>query len=157
MHDDYQRIVSDIKYFNNIICPICSLSKRTSSLQDKVSKYLEDELNLKVLHEYECNCIPINNNTKMPMPFDNEIVNYKLIIEVHGIQHYKLTGWHITQSKASGKTPKEEFEYQKWKDLYKKEYAENNGYHYLEIPYYYENDDLYKKVIDDKIVQIKNP
>ena len=64
----------------------------------------------------ESNCIPINPYTKMPLPFDNEIPDKKVIIEVHGKQHYEETGWHITQAKASGRTPTEEFEYQKFID-----------------------------------------
>ena len=99
----------------------------------------------------ECNCIPINPYTKMPLPFDNEIPDKKVIIEVHGNQHYEETGWHITHAKVSGRTPTEEFEYQKWKDQYKKDYAINQGYTYIEIPYWTIQDESYKKILDNNI------
>lgn len=147
MHDDYQRVVADYSE-GHINCPKCVASNRMSSYEQTVLNYLKNDLCLNVLTERNCNCIPINPYTKMPMPFDNEIPDKKIIIEVHGIQHYEETGWHITQSKASGKTPTEEFEYQKWKDAYKRDFAIKQGYTYIEIPYWTINDDSYKEIIN---------
>lgn len=36
------------------------------------------------------------------------------------------------------------------RDLFKKNYALNNNYFYLEIPYWTEKDESYKKLIDNK-------
>ena len=87
----------------------------------------------------------------MPLPFDDEIVEKIAIIEVHGIQHYEETGWHITQAKISGRTPIEEFEYQKWKDKFKKDYAIQQGYIYIEIPYWTIIDNSFKEIITNNI------
>ncbi len=69
-------------------------------------------------------------------------------IEVHGEQHYKINGRHKQQSERSGKTPEEEFEYQKQKDKLKKKYCKKNG-HYIEV-------NLLKiKTVDDAIDYIE--
>ena len=41
--------------------------------------------------------------------------------------------------------------YQKWKDQYKKDYAINQGYTYIEIPYWTIQDESYKKILDNNI------
>ena len=154
-HDDYLRIISDYTHCNFKECPKCVAEKKESSFQSIISNFLVNELKLNVLHEYNCNCIPISSITGYKLPFDNEISELKLIIEVNGKQHYELCGWHITQAKHSGRTPEEEFEYQKWKDNFKKEYAISYGYHYLEIPYWEIENENYKKLIIDIINKIK--
>ena len=105
-----------------------------------------------VRHERNCSIIPINPKNNYQLPFDNEIIDLKLICEVHGIQHYELlrenTPW------LNNQTPREFLKQRKLIDRYKKAVAECNGYFYLEIPYWTENDESYKKLIDDKIKQI---
>ena len=44
-----------------------------------------------------------------------------------------------------------EIQYQKWKDQYKKDYAINQGYTYIEIPYWTILDESYKKILDNNI------
>lgn len=150
IHDDYLRRIADYTYKNSRLCPSCVKERLESFPQEKVRLYLES-LGYDILHEFNCSIIPINYRTKCKMPFDNEIVELKLICEVHGLQHYQLGGWHVTQAKAKGTTPEEEFEYQQWKDQYKKQYALERGYHYLEIPYYTTQDDTYINLINEKI------
>lgn len=58
---------------------------------------------------------------------------------------------YITQAKASGKTPLEEFEYQKWKDKFKKDFAIKQGYMYIEIPYWTVTDGSFKEIINNNI------
>jgi hypothetical protein len=53
-------------------------------------------------------------------------------IEVMGIQHYSLSGWHYRLAEKNATTPQEELEYQKWKDEIKRDYAKNNGV-YIEV------------------------
>ena len=70
-----------------------------------------------------------------------------LIIEVHGSQHYKITGYY-------NKT-KEDLEYQQYKDKYKKDYCIQMDYEYLEIPYTaFDKKETYKKLINNKIKEI---
>ena len=128
--------------------------KRTSELQDKVFNYLTKELNYKTNTEYDCNIVPINPLTGRKLPFDNEVVDLKLIIEVHGLQHYEVTGFSMLRANQTGNTPEEEFEYRKQVDEFKKNYALENGYHYLEIPYWTKDDESYKELINNKIKEI---
>lgn len=134
-------------------CPRCARIGN-SKLQEKVNEYISKVYQYKLLHEYECNLKPRNPKTNYIMPFDNELVELKLIIEVHGQQHYEITGFTKLTAEHYGTTEDEELEYQKWKDKYKKDYALDNGYSYLEIPYWTEKDESYKTLIDNKINEI---
>ena len=139
----------------NYICPKCSDEQTDSMLQIKVCKYLNETYNYAILHEQNCTCLPINPKTNYPLPFDNEVFELKLIIEVHGKQHYEMSGFHMLSAKHNNSTIEEEFAYQQWKDQYKKEYALNHGYFYLEIPYWSEENDLYIELIDNKIKELQ--
>ena len=156
-HEDYLRTVNkSIKY--NFRCPQCSQERKESIGEEKVRLYLKEELGYKVSTEHNCTLKPINPKTKQPLPYDNEVIldNGKhLIIEVHGSQHYNLpVGAWIDKDK----TPEQQLHYQQLKDRYKRVYAIQNMYEYLEIPYWAINDkkDTYKKLIDDKIKEILN-
>lgn len=153
IHDEYTRNIHE-SVSANFKCPYCSQLKRTSDLQDKVYSYLVDELHYNTNTEFNCSIIPVNPITNRKLPFDNEVADLKLIIEVHGLQHYEVTGFSMLRAKQTGNTPEKEFEYRKQIDKYKKKYALENGYHYLEIPYWSEKDDIYKSLIDNKINQL---
>lgn len=155
-HEDYSRSInSSTKY--DFRCPFCSNEQENSILQTHVMNYIKDTYPMYELkHEKECTLYPKNPKTKNNLPYDNEIVDLMLIIEVHGKQHYKLNGFHRLHAKRTGMTPQEQFEYEQWKDQYKKEYALSHGYEYLEIPYTAEANDKYKQLIDDKIAEINN-
>ena len=152
-HKDYKRIISG-STIHKFRCPECSQERDESFLQEGVRKYLEN-LNYTILHEHYCTIIPKNPKTKYPLPFDNEIINLNLIIEIHGIQHYQITNFHKLHAKHSNTTPEQEFHYQKLKDRYKKFIAHIYGYEYLEIPYWTDDEnETWKKLIDDKINKI---
>ena len=151
-HPQYKRCieVSCRSYFR---CPQCS--RKESIIEEQTRLYLE-ELNYKALHEYNCTIIPKNPKTKMLLPYDNEIVldnEEHLIIEIHGEQHYNLpVGTWVVKNK----TPEQQLHYQQVKDRYKRIYAIQHGYNYLEIPYTaFDKQETYKKLIDDKINEIK--
>jgi hypothetical protein len=73
-----------------------------------------------------------NPETGYWLPFDIYLPSQNVFIEIHGEQHYCKNGFHIMQSKISGKTQEEEFKYQKHKDRMKKKFAKKNGT-YIEI------------------------
>ena len=152
IHEDYKRKVSDLSRHPDRLCSKCS---NVSSYEKQTRRYIES-LNYKINYEQYCTLYPTNPLTNYKLPYDNEIEDLKLIIEVMGKQHYELTGLHILASQHSGKTPEEEFEYSKWKDAFKKQYALDNGYYYLELPYTAFKDETYIKLIDNKISQIIN-
>lgn len=155
LHDDYNRTISEtVRY--DFRCPTCVSESSCSVLQSKVASFIEKDLGYKIKHEYDCSIAPINpsgyNNIKMP--YDNEVVDLKLIIEVHGKQHYSPCSWHTLTAKRNGTSMMDEFKKQQERDEYKKKYAIAKGYHYLAIPYYDEENDLYKQTILNKINEI---
>ena len=142
---------------SNFRCTKCE--RKESILQKKVRLYLESLNIYSILHERNCTLKCINPKTKCQMPYDNEIKELKLIIEVHGIQHYTITNWTNLTAKHNNTTPEQELHYQKVKDRYKRMFAKSkiNNYHYLEIPYYTDDKkETWKKLIDDKINEINN-
>lgn len=156
-HDEYQRPVSEMVRLG-FRCPSCVVENTCSILQSKVSDFITNELGYSVKHEYECSIAPLSptlyNNIKLP--YDNEIVELKLIIEVHGSQHYKPCSWHTLTAKRNGTSADEEFKKQQERDEYKMDYAVQHGFYYLVIPYYEEVDNIYKQTILNKINEIKN-
>jgi hypothetical protein len=137
-------------------CSECAREHEESVLQSKVNHYLVAQHGFVVDHEYDCTLQCINPNNGYILPYDNEILcdSIKLIIEVNGIQHYECGGLTKLVAKQMGISEEEAFEYQKWKDEYKKQYALSQGYHYLEIPYWTEHDESYKTLIDSTIHKI---
>ena len=149
-HKKYYRSIksSNISEFR---CPECTRERKESILQEKVRLYLI-KLGYGVLHEHKCNIIAQNpkiKNKRGQMPYDNEIVELKLICEVHGLQHYEnCTGFF-----------KNSFDLHKRKlyDRYKRIFAKIQGYAYLEIPYWTDNKQKeYRILIDNKIKEIFN-
>lgn len=138
-------------------CPHCVLHQKHSSIQKKTESYMNEKYNYVIKHEKDCSIYPRNPRSNYPMPYDNEIIidnDTRLIIEVHGEQHYKVNIFIEKSAKSKNVSPKEELEYVQWKDAYKRQYALNSGYFYLELPYWTFTDESYKKLIDDKIQQI---
>lgn len=131
--------VSDIK------CVECGQKDYLSSLELLVKEYINNKLNLKTLHEFKCNLKPINPYTNRILPYDNEIVDKHIIIEVNGRQHYNLL---CKDSKwLNGVTPEEFLKQLKWRDNYKKQYAIEHGYKYIVLSYLEILDDSYKEKI----------
>ena len=125
-------------------CPDCMRSLNLSSLHLKCISFLKT-LGLKVNTEYDCSLSLINPDTNQKLPYDIEVVDYKLIIEINGIQHYSTLS--DTCPWLGDKTPYQYLEKRRKYDFMKKKYVINQNYHYLEIPYYMEENDLYKKFI----------
>jgi len=153
IHEDFSRTIS--AFVNaNFNCPYCSKIRRESFLQEATRTYIEGR-GYCVNTEFNCSIVPHNPKNGKAMPFDNEVVELNLIIEVHGIQHYrKNCTWHKRTAIKNKTSPEIEFNKRRLYDRYKKAVAECNGYFYLEIPYWTEKDESYKKLIDDKINEI---
>lgn len=146
-------------FLKGIGCPMCADEQQVSRLQEKVSNYISNDLNLIIAHERGCSIVATNPKNGYKLPYDNDvIVNDKhLIIEVHGVQHYDVNnGWICKTAKKYNMTTKQVLEDLKWRDEYKKQYALSQGYYYLAIPYWTENDESYKTLIDNKIKEIIN-
>lgn len=152
-HNDYIRSIdSSVKV--GFRCPECARERDESYLQEKVRLYLES-LNYNILHENKCTITPINPKTNHNLPFDNEIVELKLIIETHGIQHYKTSVYNSVWRDLS-LTPEEQLHKRKLYDRYKRFIAHHRGYFYLEIPYWADDKkETWKRLINKKIQEIK--
>ena len=138
-------------------CPNCALHRKNSFYQQLTENYVKEKYPYIIKHENNCSLYPRNPRTNYPMPYDNEVViahNKRLIIEVHGEQHYKINIFIEKIANEKGISPQEALNYIKWKDAYKKQYAIDNGFFYLELPYWTFRDTTYKSIIDDKIQQI---
>lgn len=136
----------------------CLNREGCSQLQLKVEDYIQHDVNCeKINHEYNCNIIAINPNTNRQLPYDNEVIlnnGQKLIVEVMGESHYKIDLFTIKNAQKRKITPEQVLADLQWRDEYKKQYALSQGYHYLAIPYWTENDESYKTLIDQKIQEI---
>ncbi len=107
--------------------------QRESFISTELKKYFKENLNAET--EYKILKNPKTNQwfkCDIYIPYgENQELN-GFYIEIHGGQHYKLSGWHKKKSKINNTTPEEEFEYQKHKDKMKKKYCRKNGY-YIEV------------------------
>lgn len=153
-HDSYLMIANNATR-RGYPCPECVNELKFSKLHIKVVEYL-NKLGFYTRQEFDCNILPINPKTNHYLPYDIEVENLKLIIEVNGEQHYSANSlYNKSMSSRSNISSEEYFEYRQWIDNYKKQYALDNCYEYLEIPYWEEKDDNYKNVILNKIKEIK--
>ena len=153
-HNDYLRTIGNSTN-SEFRCPECVRERNESFLQEKVRLYLTNCLQYKLNHERNCSIVPLNPKTKCQLPFDNEIIGLKIIIEVHGLQHYDITPY-LSLWFHKNMTPEQAFKQRRIYDRYKKYIAWINGYEYLEIPYWTEKDESYKTLIDNKINEILN-
>lgn len=81
----------------------------------------------------------INPDTGYVMPYDFELTNKKVLIEVQGEQHLRfIPRFHVTR---------EAFEYQVKKDKYKKAFAESKGYKLIEVFYEDLSEDRLKQLV----------
>jgi very-short-patch-repair endonuclease len=127
------------KYLTGTGCPFCK-KKTEVKLYEKIgNKYIiERQLKYEWCKNIETNCY---------FYFDFCIEEYKIIIELDGIQHFKKV-------KHFRKTPEE----QKKRDLYKQKCANDNGYSVIRIyqeDVYYDTFDWLKKLYET-IEKIKN-
>lgn len=155
MHPSYQ--TQPQRIVNGNRCPICKIEQTSSNLQRQVCQYVANTYPYSILQEYACTLKPVNPKTGYILPYDNQVLitkNIGLIIEVMGIQHYKITGFIKQAAKRHGIPPEEELLDLQWRDAYKKQYALDNQFFYLAIPYWTEKDQSYKKLIDDKVHEI---
>lgn len=151
-HGEYERTAQN-QFLADYMCPICRKEMNCSTLQHKVVLFLQ-KLGYSVNTEYECVLKCVNPKTKKILPYDNEVESIKLIIEVHGEQHYnKLSDTNIW---LNGKTPDEYLYTRRLYDRYKRYFAKTKGYNYLEIPYWSDNKEEYwKELITNKINNLK--
>jgi len=115
-HEYYSSIAHRV---NGCDCPTCYEENQESFLATELKSYCKTKYNS--VSEYK---IIKNPNTKRWLKYDIYIPKKKIFIEVHGVQHYENNKFFFKTNK--------EFEYHKKLDMFKKEYAEENGI-YIEI------------------------
>ena len=153
IHEDYKRSSCRAVQLN-FRCPQCSASRTESMLQEKTRLFIGN-LGYNLKHESQCSIVPKNPKNNMILPFDNEIPELRLIIEVHGERHYKNNGLNTMLAKRKETSGDAELHKRKLYDRYKRLIAHINKYEYLEIPYWEFDDDTYKQTILDKIESIR--
>lgn len=128
---------------SNHDCSKCMNEQKESKIAIKLKKYILEKYNATT--EYK---IIKNPKSKFWLPYDIYIYD-NIFIEIHGLQHYILSGWHKSTAKRKGISAEEEFEYRKSLSLLKKNYAQTCGI-YIEI-------DLRKiKTIEDAIQYVES-
>lgn len=154
IHEDFCRSIA-VMNIQNFHCPMCSNENKSSYLQMKVDTYLK-ELGYTANHEIDCTLLPKSLITGRNLPYDNEIPELKLIIEVNGLQHYNpdSCSWYKHGAKRDNISLEEYIQKRQYYDDYKQEYALKHGYSFLIIPYWAEKNDEYKILIDEKIKEI---
>lgn len=102
-----------------------------------VEEYLKNE---GIAYKTQRNTLQCENpDTGYVMPYDFELSEKRVLIEVQGEQHRSfIPRFHVTE---------DGFEYQKKKDIYKRQYAEQKGYRLIEIWY----DEIEKGYFKQKI------
>ncbi|MPL95082.1 hypothetical protein SDC9_41245 [bioreactor metagenome] len=150
IHEDYQRKISASALLD-FRCPQCSKEATQSILSTNVEYWLNAN-KFKFNKEYGCDILPINPKTNLPLPFDFELIEQKIIIEVHGQQHYQSKGLHREHSKRSGYSEEKELYEQQWRDAFKQKYALDHGYLYLPIPYWAQGNGLYATILGDALL-----
>lgn len=122
-HDYFSRIAGRTKDGKG--CKLCSDERKESKLATELKSYILNKHDAE--KEYS---IFKNPETGYPLPFDVYIFGGEspeingIYIEIHGEQHYKfIPYWHKTNKN---------FEYQKYKDKIKRNFAKKNGA-YIEI------------------------
>jgi len=102
-------------------CPCCNSSKG----EDEIEKFLIKN-NIKYIREYKFdNCI--NPKTNKKLPFDFYLPDTNLVIEYHGEQHYKKTGYF--EQRAGG------LEGLQYRDNIKEQFCSTNNISYIKISY----------------------
>ena len=138
-------------------CPKCKQDNFASVLQKAIVKYIKDNYNYKILHEFDCTIHCYSPITGFELPYDNQVIinsDTFLFIECMGEQHYKINGLVKDAAKKHKITPEEELKRQQWRDEYKKNFVLNSGYNYLAIPYTAEHNNQYQSLIDSAISSI---
>lgn len=154
-HDDY--LTKPYRAKEHLFkCPKCVDESNKSSLQKKVEELIRTEFGYKMLFEDNCSIRPVSpkGHKNSTMPYDIEIPELKLIIEVQGQQHYEITGWVKNHAERNGTTPEQELQEQQKRDELKKLYAIDKGYNYLQIPYWFEKFDAYKDLLRNTIYHL---
>lgn len=125
--------------------------KKHHHVRSKGEKAVEDFLkNINLPYYTQYNTLKcINPITGKQLPYDFEIPNFKIIIEVQGKQHYEpVPYFHNTTN----------MNYQIFKDIIKRQYAIQNGYKFLCIfPEDFDNNIFKQKIMKAIISSAKRP
>lgn len=139
-------------------CPRCAMEAKNSVLQNLVVSYIQNKYNYLILHEYDCSIKLRNPQTNSWLRYDNEVIipnRKRLIVEVHGMQHYVADcGYNNKRAKQLNTTSEEVMKNQQYRDNLKQKHALDNGYEYLIIPYWTENNKSYRTLLDNKFYEI---
>lgn len=155
LHNSY--FISPDNFSKGRRCPTCKQENFNSKLARKVNKYIEDNYNYLLLHEYQCTVLCKNPENGYILPYDNQLIigEKNLFIEVHGIQHYKVTGYLQKEADRYNISLEDALLRRQQLDKYKEYYINSlDNCYYLTIPYWTEQDESYKTLIDNKIQEI---
>ena len=114
-------------------CNQCWQEQNESYLADYLKKYFTEKYDSKT--EYKIFKNPKTGASlryDIYIPYGESPAINGFYIEIHGQQHYSISGWVSKMASKKGTNVEEEFEYKKYLDKIKKEFAKKNGT-YIEI------------------------
>ena len=142
---DYYCSICNKKYhnkrFDHILNRNCYCTHRVKSYGEKYIKEYLDNNHIK----YEPQKTFDDLKDKLYLSYDFYLPEYKTLIEYQGKQHYELVSFSKNNIVYS------DLKKQQYHDKLKREYAQNNGYKLLEIPYTIDNFNKISKVLNDYI------
>lgn len=115
-------------------CRQCADEKKESTIATELKSWCENKFRKLYYEEQDFEGLrsPKNDILKFDIFIEQYEFRKALFIEIHGCQHYKLSGFHYLQARKNGTTPDEEFKYCKKLDRMKRKFARKNGV-YIEI------------------------
>lgn len=112
-------------------CPRCKDSKGESLIKNYLDEHSIEYIPQKTFGDLK---------DKTYLSYDFYLPKYRLLIEYQGVQHFKSVKYF---------GGKKQFEKQQYHDKLKREYAKNNDYKLLEIPYKVNTKNKIKEILDD--------
>lgn len=112
-------------------CPYCKQSKGEMTIASILDRHNISYEIQKIFKD----C----GNDRQRMPFDFYLNDYNLLIEYDGIQHYKEVKYFGGKAKLDN---------QKKRDKIKDDYANNNNINLLRVPYYLDNKNISKLILE---------
>lgn len=142
--DYYCNICNKLYYrkrFDHILNRNCYCTHKVKSYGEKyISDYLKSE-DIKYVPQKKFKDLKDKNY----LSYDFYLPDYKILIEYQGKQHYEPVSFSKNNIIYS------DLNKQKYHDKLKREYAQNNGYKLLEIPYTISKFNSISKIINDFI------
>ena len=127
------------------VCLSCS--EKCSKNERSLARYLEEK-NIEYIQEYRFNsCYDIK-----PLPFDFYLPQFKCLIEIDGLQHFKPTNY---RGKLDDEAVQKNFALQQRHDKIKNNFCKSNNIPFLRLPYFTFEDGTWIQLFENFINSLR--